>query len=97
MRNFGSHIGRAEVADEVYGPNFTELWISIDPDVDYHATLKKIQAAMDGYPGMFCDVQTYLKERSKEVLSGTSCEHRRAAVRPGPGRCCGRRRRRSRR
>jgi len=72
VRNFGSHIGRAEVADEVYGPNFTELWISIDPDVDYNATLKLIQAAMDGYPGMFCDVQTYLKERSKEVLSGTS-------------------------
>jgi CzcA family heavy metal efflux pump len=72
VRNFGSHIGRAEVADEVYGPNFTELWISIDPDVDYPATLKKIQAVMDGYPGMFCDVQTYLKERSKEVLSGSS-------------------------
>lgn len=72
VRNFGSHIGRAEVADEVYGPNFTELWISIDPDVDYQATHKRIQAAMDGYPGMFCDVQTYLKERSKEVLSGTS-------------------------
>jgi Cu/Ag efflux pump CusA len=29
VKNFGSHIGRAEVADEVYGPNFTELWISI--------------------------------------------------------------------
>jgi Cu/Ag efflux pump CusA len=72
VRNFGSHIGRAEVADEVVGPNFTELWISIDPDVDYHATLKKVQQAMDGYPGLFCDVQTYLKERSKEVLSGTS-------------------------
>ena len=72
VRNFGSHIGRAEVADEVYGPNFTELWISIDPDVDYPSTLKKIQLAMDGYPGMFCDVQTYLKERSKEVVSGTS-------------------------
>ncbi|MBM3981710.1 MAG: efflux RND transporter permease subunit [Planctomycetes bacterium] len=72
VRNFGSHIGRAEVADEVYGPNFTELWISIDPGVDYPATLKKIQAVMDGYPGMFCDVQTYLKERSKEVLSGSS-------------------------
>jgi CzcA family heavy metal efflux pump len=72
VRNFGSHIGRAEVADEVYGPNFTELWISIDPDVDYPAALKRIQTAMDGYPGMFCDVQTYLKERSKEVLSGTS-------------------------
>lgn len=72
VRNFGSHIGRAEVADEVYGPNFTELWISIDPDVDYLATRKQIQSAMEGYPGMFCDVQTYLQERSKEVLSGTS-------------------------
>lgn len=72
VRNFGSHIGRAEVADEVYGPNFTELWISIDPDVDYPTTRRRIQAAMDGYPGMFCDVQTYLQERSKEVLSGTS-------------------------
>ncbi len=72
VRNFGSHIGRAEVADEVYGPNFTELWISVEPDVDYPATVKKIQAVMDGYPGMYCDVQTYLKERSKEVLSGSS-------------------------
>ena len=39
VRNFGSHIGRAEVADEVVGPNFTELWISIDPTVDYDATV----------------------------------------------------------
>ena len=70
--NFGSHIGRAEVADEVYGPNFTELWISIDEDVNYPETLKKVQTAMEGYPGMYCDVQTYLKERSKEVLSGSS-------------------------
>ncbi len=37
VRNFGSHIGRAEVADEVVGPNFTELWISIDPTVDYES------------------------------------------------------------
>ena len=42
VRNFGSHIGRAEVADEVVGPNFTELWISIDEDVDYEETLGKI-------------------------------------------------------
>ena len=70
VRNFGSHIGRAEVADEVYGPNFTELWISVDSDVDYDVTLKKIQTAVDGYPGLYRDVQTYLKERIKEVLTG---------------------------
>jgi CzcA family heavy metal efflux pump len=70
VRNFGSHIGRAEVADEVVGPNFTELWISIDPEVDYDHTVHLIREAMNGYPGIFSDVQTYLKERSKEVLSG---------------------------
>lgn len=72
VRNFGSHIGRAEVADEVVGPNFTELWISIDPDVDYDKTVAHIQDVIDGYPGLYRDVLTYLKERIKEVLTGAS-------------------------
>ncbi|CAH1201424.1 Cobalt-zinc-cadmium resistance protein CzcA; Cation efflux system protein CusA [Candidatus Nitrotoga sp. BS] len=72
VRNFGAHIGRAEAADEVVGPNFTELWISIDPELNYDKTVASIQQAMQGYSGIFADVQTYLKERSKEVLSGTS-------------------------
>ncbi len=72
VRNFGSHIGRAEVADEVVGSNFTELWISVDPQVDYDATVAKIQEAVEGYPGLYRDVLTYLRERIKEVLTGTS-------------------------
>jgi len=72
VRNFGSHIGRAQVADEVYGPNFTELWISIDTDVDYNETVQKIQTAVDGYPGLYRDLLTYLRERVKEVLTGAS-------------------------
>jgi CzcA family heavy metal efflux pump len=70
VRNFGSHIGRAEVADEVVGPNFTELWISVDPKGDHAATLGRVQSVVDGYPGLYKDVQTYLKERIKEVLTG---------------------------
>lgn len=72
VRNFGSHIGRAEVADEVVGPNFTELWISIDPNAPYDSTVAKIQEVVNGYPGLYRDVLTYLKERTKEVLTGTS-------------------------
>jgi CzcA family heavy metal efflux pump len=72
VRNFGSHIGRAEVADEVVGPNFTELWISLDPSVDYEATVAKIQSVVDGYPGLVRDLLTYLRERIKEVLTGAS-------------------------
>ena len=72
VRNFGSHIGRAEVADEVVGPNFTELWISLDPNVPYAPTVAKIQDVVEGYPGLYRDLLTYLKERIKEVLSGGS-------------------------
>jgi len=72
VRNFGAHIGRAEVADEVVGTNFTELWISIDPQVDYDATVAEIKEAVEGYPGLYRDVLTYLRERIKEVLTGTA-------------------------
>lgn len=72
VRNFGAHIGRAEVADEVVGPNFTELWISIDPEVPYDETVSRIQGTIDQYPGLYRDVLTYLRERVKEVLTGAS-------------------------
>ena len=70
VRNFGAHIGRAEVADEVVGPNFAELWISVDPNADLVATSQRVREVVDGYPGVFRDVQTYLQERMREVLSG---------------------------
>ncbi len=72
VRNFGAHVGRAEVADEVVGINFTELWISLDPEVDYDSTVAKIQSVVDGYPGLQRDLLTYLRERIKEVLTGAS-------------------------
>lgn len=72
VRNMGAHIGRTEVADEVVGPNFTELWISLDPNVDYDSTVKKVQTVVDGYPGLQRDLLTYLRERIKEVLTGAS-------------------------
>lgn len=72
VRNFGSHIGRAEVADEVVGPNFTELWISIDETADYDATVHKIEEVVNSFPGLYRDVLTYLRERIKEVLTGAS-------------------------
>ena len=70
VRNFGAHIGRAVGGDEPYGINFTENWISVDPKVDYDKTRASVEAAVAGYPGLYRDVQTYLKERIKEVLSG---------------------------
>jgi len=72
VRNAGSHIGQALLMDEVVGIDFGENWISVDPSVDYDTTVAKIQEVVDGYPGLYRDVLTYLKERIREVLTGSS-------------------------
>jgi CzcA family heavy metal efflux pump len=72
VRNCGSHIGQAFLSDEPYGVDFGENWISINPAVDYDTTLESVSTTVDSYPGLYRDVQTYLRERVKEVLTGTS-------------------------
>ncbi|HET7533839.1 MAG TPA: efflux RND transporter permease subunit [Nocardioidaceae bacterium] len=72
VRNAGSHIGNALLGDEPYGVYFGENWISVDRNVDYDLTRSRVQEVVDGYPGIYRDVLTYLKERIREVLTGTS-------------------------
>jgi CzcA family heavy metal efflux pump len=72
VRNCGSHIGQALLSDEVYGVYFGENWISVSEDADYEKTLAAVHRTVEGYPGLYRDVQTYLRERIKEVLTGTS-------------------------
>ena len=72
VRNCGSHIGQAFLGEEISGVNFGENWISVNPAVDYDKTLASIQDKVDSYPGLYHDVQTYLRERIKETLTGTS-------------------------
>jgi len=70
VRNFGSHIGQALLADEINGVNFGENWVSVDPAVDYDETVAAIEHVVSRYPGMFHNVETYLNESIDEVLSG---------------------------
>ncbi len=72
VRNAGSHIGNAFLGDEPYGVYFGENWISVDRSVDYDETVDSIRGVVDGYPGIYRDVLTYLRERIREVLTGTS-------------------------
>ncbi|MFN8566888.1 MAG: efflux RND transporter permease subunit [Kouleothrix sp.] len=72
VRNFGSHIGQALLADELNGVNFGENWVSVDPQADYKQTVAAIEEVVYGYPGLFHNVETYLNERIDEVLTGSS-------------------------
>ena len=72
VRNFGAHLGRAEAGEEVAGPNFGELWISVDDDSDYDTTVARIREVVEQYPGLDRDVLTYLRERITEVVTGAA-------------------------
>jgi CzcA family heavy metal efflux pump len=72
LQTFGSHIGQALGGEEIAGPNFGENWVSISPKADYQKTVDRIRSLAAEYPGVFNDVQTYLRERIDEVLSGAT-------------------------
>jgi Cu/Ag efflux pump CusA len=72
VQEFGAHVARAEVGEEVVGPHFAELWISLgDFKGDYAAARREIEDVMARHPGFQHDLLTYLQERMKEVLTGT--------------------------
>src|SRR4030095_4606971 len=72
VRTFGSHIGQAFLAEEVVGSNFGENWVSVDRHADYDKTVNALVEAVDAHPGLYHDVQTYLRERIDEVLAGAA-------------------------
>jgi Cu/Ag efflux pump CusA len=72
VSNVGAHIGRAVFGDQVVNVNSSELWVSIDPGADYDTTRAAIQAVVNGYPGLQHNVQTYMNEKSSDVVAGSN-------------------------
>jgi Cu/Ag efflux pump CusA len=72
VESFGAHLGRAEAADEVVGQNFGELWVHVAEGVDPEHIAQQIERTIARYPGLRRDVETYLRERIDEVISGAS-------------------------
>jgi CzcA family heavy metal efflux pump len=66
------HVGRAVTGDHVVDVNAGQLWVKIDPTADYDATVAAIQEAVDGYPGLAHNIQSYVSDRIRQVLAGRS-------------------------
>ena len=71
VRNVSAHLGRAITSDKRTNINAGELWVSIDPSVDYDATVASVKQVVAGYPGLSPEVLTYLQAKLREELSGT--------------------------
>lgn len=72
VRYVGAHVGRAVTGDQVVGINAGQIWVSLAPDADYEATVAAIREVIDGYPGVDHSVQTYLRDKIGEALTGES-------------------------
>lgn len=67
IKNVGAHVGRAVTSDRIVDVNVSELWVSLDAHADYDATVSRVRAVVDGYPGLDDDVVTYATQRIREV------------------------------
>jgi CzcA family heavy metal efflux pump len=72
VRNVGSHVGRAETGDQTVGINSGELWVSLDPAANYEATVAAVREVIEGYPGLFRQVETYQPQRVGLALTGAA-------------------------
>ena len=72
VEHCSSHAGQALLGDEIHGVNFDEQWVHLDPEADYGEAVAGLREVVDSYPGLYRTVQTYLRERVKEVLSGAN-------------------------
>lgn len=64
-------IGRAVLGDKIVNVNAAQLAVAISPQANYQKTVASIKKAVDGFPGMVHSVQTYLKDRTQQILTGT--------------------------
>lgn len=70
VKNVGAHVGRAVTGDQVVSINAGQIWVSLDPAADRAKTVAAIRATVDGYPGIDHSVQSYLRDKVGEVLTG---------------------------
>jgi CzcA family heavy metal efflux pump len=65
--NVGAQVGRAVTGDQIVDVNSSELWVSVDPDADYDATVASIEDAVGRVRGVDRDVVTYSSQKIRDV------------------------------
>jgi CzcA family heavy metal efflux pump len=67
VNNVGAQVGRAVTGDQVVDVNSSELWVSIDSDADYDATVARIEDVVAQARGVDRDVVTYSSQKIRDV------------------------------
>jgi Cu/Ag efflux pump CusA len=62
VKNVGAHLGRAEFGDQIVNVNSGDIWVTLDPNANYDATVAAVQTTANGYAGMVREVRTYTEQ-----------------------------------
>ncbi len=72
VRSVSQQVGRAELADDVYGSHYSEINVALKPlgGDEAETAQAKIREVLGKFPGVNFAVNTFLTERIEETLSG---------------------------
>lgn len=80
VRAVSAQIGRAMLSDRVGDVNKGQLWVSLNRDADYDATVDRIHQVVEGYAGFDIDTRTYLKACVTDPIDGATADGDEAIV-----------------
>jgi Cu/Ag efflux pump CusA len=73
VTSVSQQVGRAELGEDTWGPEYSELEVDLQPGTEDAATVQRqIRRDLRDVPGYSFEVMPFLVERIKETLSGTS-------------------------
>ncbi len=76
IRAVGQQVGRAEQADDTWGPHYSEIHVDLKAvaAADAEAVQAEIRRAVADFPGVYFSIKTFLTERIEETLSGVTAQ-----------------------
>ena len=72
MRSVGQRVGRAELADDTWGPHYSEIEVDLKPmgGEEEEAAQVQIRKSLAQLSGLSFSMQAFLTERIEETISG---------------------------
>jgi len=72
VKSASQQIGRADLSEDTWGPNISEIAVVLAPDADYDEVLDALRDLE--LPGVQLQVKQFLRERIDEVLTGSTAD-----------------------
>ena len=74
VESVAQQIGRADLSEDTWGPNISEVWIRLSDDADYDTVISNVRDVLEETPGYAFQVKQFLRERIDEVLTGSTAD-----------------------